>query len=178
MERRRCLAILTITTLLSLLQGCGFTTGDQFLYVQMYGVAQAADDAAGDVSPKWQEYYLSSVVLLSEDGSTATTLSEDADAKTYRIVNRPQIIFTYDMSSESGNTYSGAEVTFDAAVTGESKNADNHSFSLTNTTLTLSEVFTIEESKGVDMLIKVRWKNTVSGSTMTEPTFTLSTSSN
>lgn len=158
------------------LSGCSSSSGlstTQELKIEMYGVNVAPEGAAGDITPKWQSYTLTGVTFTSEDGSEVSTLYDGTDPQTYRIVNRAQLIYTKDITDLAGTTFSDATITFEAAVTGGSSESEDHSFTLSAPSLSVGVPFTIDEGKNRTLVIQIQWKNTVSGETMSEPSFSI-----
>ncbi|MGE0173531.1 MAG: hypothetical protein AB7T49_12110 [Oligoflexales bacterium] len=160
-----------------LLTACGLTSTsatEQTLTIEMAASKTTPDGAEGDVTPKYQNYTITAVNFLSEDGTETTELYGATDGKEYKIIERDQIIFKKDIGDLKGNTYSGITVSFNGDVTGASENSDDHSFILSDPNLVLSEAFTIEKGKSITLYISVLWKNTVLEDAMSEPGFKLS----
>ncbi len=155
---------------------CGESLFDltQKLKIEMYGVSQEPSTPTGDDTPKTQTYVLSGVSLTSETGSETTVLYSGEDPKESQIANRPQLIYFQDITDYKGTTFSGLTVSFSAEVTGVSKNASDHIFYLTDTDKIYSTAFTVETGKDIVVYVKVKWLNTVSGTTMSEPDFDIS----
>lgn len=165
---------LTITSLL-FLTGCGLTgETKQYFILEMMGVGEAPATATGDTSPKWQQHTLFGVELLSQDGTENTTLFSDTEnPRVAKIANRPQIIYSKDVSAQKNTTFSAVNVKFSTTVTGASKNSEDHTLTMAKDTFTLTEEFTLEEGKDKTLMVEVKWLNTVSGDTMQEPEFVL-----
>lgn len=166
---------LTITILFFVLTGCGLTAENkQYFILQMMGLGEAPASAAGNASPQWQTHTLFGVEFLSEDGTETTTLFSNADEpRVAKIANRPQIIFSKDVSELKNTTYSAVSLRFSTSVTGASKNKQDHTLTMSQDTFTLTENFTLEEGQDKTLLVALKWMNTVSGDTMQEPEFVL-----
>jgi hypothetical protein len=159
-----------------ILTACSLSTSsatDQYFTVEMRGTKTTPEDAAGDVTPKWQKYTLAAVSFISEDGTETSSLFGAADGKEYKIIDRDQIIFKKDIADLEGDTFSGVSVGFEEEVTGESENSDDHVFIMEDPNLVLTDSFTVETGKSITLFISVQWKNTVLEETMEEPDFDL-----
>ena len=160
--------------------GCGDLGTDtaQYLNIEMYAQNETpAAGASGDSTPIWQDYTLLEVALLSEDTTETIILFTGDGTKTYKVVTRPQIIYSTDLSDYNGTTFAGITVTFDASLTGATSDVDSLTTTLTEAPSD-GTLVTLEEGKGIEAVLKVKWKNTVSGSTMALPEFDLTWKSN
>ncbi len=163
-----------------IVSGCGIsTTTKQILTIYMQGNYSAPDDATGNETPISQAYTLNSVQVQVDGGAALEFLT--ATPRESTIVNRSQIIFSKDISDYNGVRFSGAALGFSSAVTGKTTGGTAVSTDitsrLTSGAIPITEAFTVEEGKGLDINIKVNWKNTVSSSTMEAPTYTVTVSS-
>ena len=171
-------SILTITTILGIgpfVASCSTatTTVTQIFKIEMLGVPETPTVAEGTEDPRYLNFTLIGVTFSDKDG-TVTTLYDGTDAVEAKIVNRGQIVYSKDVASLSGNSYTSATVTFNPTVSGGSKsNSDDVSFTLTNPTATMATAFKIEEGKGSVFVLKVKWKNTAAEGTITEPALSL-----
>lgn len=162
--------VLFATLLWTLVSGCGVSlTTDQNLNVLMTGVPVEPSEVSGDVTPKWESFILTGVSLLSEDASETIILFSGASPKEIKVVNRPQLAFTKVITDYSETTFSGLTVSFDQTVLAGSKNSEDHVFGLSSGDLTLTETFTVEPGKDIEVNVNVQWKNTVSGEVVQEP---------
>jgi|GEM_PF-6639203 hypothetical protein len=150
--------------------GCGSLVEGQFLDIEMYGVARTPTGAAGDKDPEFQSYRLLQVSFMNQDGTTLTTLFNNEEDKIFRVVDRPQIIFSKAIAELEGQKYQGLQVVFDPAVEGGDQERPNLSFTLSQPTQQLNEALTVEKAKNVEVQIKVIWANTLSEAGMSEPT--------
>jgi hypothetical protein len=168
---------LTITKFLllgSISAGCGSLVEDQVLDIEMYGVAKTPTGAIGDDDPEFQEYRLLQVSFVNADGATFTTLFNNEDERTFRIIDRPQIIFSKDISELEGQSYAGLQVVFDPGVTGGDQKRPELSFTMSQPSQQLNEALTIEKAKSLEVQIKLNWANTLSEAGMSEPTLEIS----
>ena len=172
-------AVLTVAALLStgcsdLLTASSVTTN---LNVAMNGTSTVPDGAIGNNDPTYQLYTLKSITLTKSDGTSVAAY--DGDPVELRIINRPQIISTYDMSKDAGTVFSAITITFDTTVTGAGRYQDNLSIGLTNPVLTYNQSFTVAKAQDRRLDILVNWQNTVTESDADEtdslqaPTFQL-----
>lgn len=151
---------------LSLFFSCGASTssltgGEQNFVVEMYGVFQAPVGSEGTYEPKWQNYLLTEVYLTkAEDGSTVDLMTDDP--ATLRIIDREQIIFSADVSEYDGVTFSSLTVVFDPSVVVAGKVSDENIIVLDTGDVTLTQDFAVETARSVTVLLKVKWKNTIS----------------
>lgn len=179
MFHRYWIKVVLAITLSHVLSSCGVDTEiEQNFHIVMFGVLTSPQGVTGDEDPIWQKYTLQSVSFTSDDGNEETSLYSGENATVKRIVDRPQIIYEKDIALLNGKSFSKATVTFDSSVVGAFGDKENYQIVLTNPTLTLNKTFTVEDGKGLDLEIKVNWKNTVNDSTMSEPSFELDVSTN
>lgn len=159
------------------LSGCGMTTTtltNTNLTVEMYGVFQTPAGAQGDSVPKWQTYALEQVTLHLTAGDE--DLITDTDPTSVKILDRPQIIFEKSLSKYDDEPMTGITVSFDPVVVVEGQEKSNHALTLDSGDLALDASKTIDAAKGLDLKIKVAWRNTVDTSgteTVTAPEFEL-----
>ena len=167
---------------LALTSGCGISTDvtDPNLTIEMYGVFESPAGAEGDTIPKWQTYLIEGVTLHL--AATDTADAEDValytgDPTALKILDRPQIVFEKDLTSHDGKVISGITVSFDPIIVVAGPEKSDHEVTLDTGDLTLTATKTIDKTKGLDLFIKVRWRNTVDTSgteSVTPPTFDLS----
>lgn len=170
--------LLAIYVLVVLGCGASLDTTETF-EVQIMGTnVTPSNGASGDKSPLSQDYILTGVSLLSEDGSETTILFSGETLSRTRVVNRPQRIFTKDITAQRGNSYSAITLSFSASITGISKESEDHSFTMANSDITLTTPFETKLGEDILVLCKIKWKNTISGATMTEPEYSLSIGDN
>lgn len=157
--------------------GCGVsTTVEQILNIEMYGTNASPSNAQGEFDPLWQEYVLTSVVFVDENTNQVVVYNGGSSQKV-RIVNRSQIIYTKDIETYNGTTFSSCSIAFNPQITGAYGDKEDYTFTLTTPTLTLDDSFTVETGKGLNMYIKIKWKNTVTETQMYEPEYVLSVES-
>jgi hypothetical protein len=156
------------------LSACGGLTSEQLLSVDMYGVSKMPEGATGTRDPKFQIYQLLKVDILSEDGATTTNLFDNDEDRTFRIVDREQLIYSKKIADLVDTSYGSMQLTFAPEVTGGESEENSLSFTLANPVLTLSQPFAIEKAKNINVVIKMNWGNTLSDEAMTEPAFILS----
>jgi hypothetical protein len=140
----------------------------------MYGVSKMPEGATGTRDPKFQIYQLLKVDILSEDGATTTNLFDNDEDRTFRIVDREQLIYSKKIADLVDTSYGSMQLTFAPEVTGGESEENSLSFTLANPVLTLSQPFAIEKAKNINVVIKMNWGNTLSDEAMTEPAFILS----
>jgi hypothetical protein len=156
------------------LGACGGLSSEQLLSVDMYGVSKMPEGATGTRDPKFQIYQLLKVDILSEDGATTTNLFDNDEDRTFRIVDREQMIYSKKIADLVDTSYGSMQLTFAPDVTGGESEENSLSFTLANPVLTLSQPFAIEKAKNINVVIKMNWGNTLSDEAMTEPAFVLS----
>ena len=132
------------------------------LNIGMNGMPTIPDGATGNNDPIYQQYSLENVTLTKADGTSV--LAYTGDAKDLRIISRPQIITTYDMSNDVGTTFNSISVTFSSSVTGAGRYRSDLSIALENPTLTYSVPFTVTKAQDRRLDIYVNWQNTVTES--------------
>ena len=132
------------------------------LNIGMNGMPTIPDGATGNNDPIYQQYSLETVSLTKADGTSVVAYS--GDAKDLRIINRPQIITTYDMSTDVGTTFNSIAVTFSSTVTGAGRYRSDLLIALENPTLTYSVPFTVAKAQDRRLDIYVNWQNTVTES--------------
>lgn len=155
------------------LGGCDVDIGKQTFKLQMLGVEAPAEGASGDASPKSLTYTLTGIRFTAEDGGSDLNFELKDPEKTYRIVNRPQILFAKDLTVDEETSYQNATLTFGSAVTGETTGGGELSFTMANPSL-VSEAFSLKKGRDLNIIIKVNWQNTVSGDSITEPSTSIS----
>ncbi len=166
---------LTITKLLlfgSLIlsqSSCGAFSDSTEVEVQMYGIASAPSTATGDQDPQFQTYEIQSIVLSSPDGDVSIL----DQAESFKIVDRPQIVTSFDAADLAGRSFTGYTVTFGSTVTGGDKDQPNLSFTLTTVTQSLTQTLEIKEGSTLNLAIKLNWGNTLASGAMSEPAFVL-----
>lgn len=171
---RKLVTGLTLLASHAWLTGCDVDlVGKQTFNLQMLGVEVPADGAAGDASPKSLTYQLTGITFVAEAGGTDLDFALPDSSKSYRIVGRPQILFSQDLSVDEETSYQHATLTFAAEVSGENAAGDALSFTMANPSLT-SESFAIKKGRDLNIIIKVNWKNSVSGATISEPSTAIS----
>jgi hypothetical protein len=156
------------------LGACGGLSSEQLLSVDMYGVSKMPEGATGTRDPKFQIYQLLKVDILSEDGATTTNLFDNDEDRTFRIVDREQMIYSKKIADLVDTSYGSMQLTFAPDVTGGESEENSLSFTLANPVLTLSQPFAIEKAKNINVVIKMNWGNTLSDEAMTEPAFVIS----
>tara|TARA_B100001094_G_C18115121_1_gene763524 strand:- start:965 stop:1489 length:525 start_codon:yes stop_codon:yes gene_type:complete len=170
------MSVYRFLVLLGFISGCGglSVVPEQKISIEMYAANETPETAAsGDTSPIYQSYTLLNVSFLSQDGSEVVTLFEGDGSRSYKVVTRPQIVYSKDISLYNGEEFSAISVGFATTVTGASSEQENLSMNLSDP-LELYSAVTVEEGKGIDVLIRLKWKNTISGSTMELPQYVLS----
>lgn len=178
-QKRGAALKLTITKFLLLgtcLAGCDSLVEEQLLKVEMRGSMDAATGATGDDDPDFQTYVLSDLALVHEDGDTRTQLFDPAESglqSSFRIIDRAQRIYSRNIESLTGRSFTAIEATFEALVTGGNADHPEMSFTLSTPTLTLSRAFEVETAKSLLFEIEVHWGKTIQGETMSEPSFEL-----
>ena len=145
---------------------CGVSTssltgGEQNFVVEMYGVFQEPVGTEGAYEPKWQNYLLTDVYLTKKDDATTVDLMT-TDSETIRIIDREQIIFSADISEYDAVTFSSLTVVVDPSVVVAGKTTDENVITLDTGDITLTKDFTVEKAQAVTVLLKVKWKNTIS----------------
>ena len=120
------------------------------------------DGATGNNDPIYQQYSLENVTLTKADGTSVVAYA--GYAKDLRIINRPQIITTYDMSHDVGTTFNSIAVTFSNVITGAGRYRSDLSTALENPTLTYAVPFTVAKAQDRRLDIYVNWQNTVTES--------------
>ena len=160
---------------LTLLVGCGSSVkvGKQIFSIQIFGVSISPDGATGNEDPTWQKYTLTGVSFLSQNGAEATALYDGADAAEAQVVDRPQIIYSKDVSAYDSQTFAGITATFAADIVGAFGKKEDYTFTMPQPTLQHDEVFKIEAGKSLDLIVKIDWKNTVGDEGMSLPTYDL-----
>lgn len=156
------------------LLGCGGLSTEQLLSIEMYGVSKMPAGATGTRDPKFQIYQLTKVDLVSEDGSSTTTLFDNEEERIFRIVDREQLIYSKEIDELVDTSYSSIQLTFAAEVTGGDSEENALGFTMSSPTLTLTQPFAIEKAKDVTVQIKMNWGYTLSDEAMTEPEYVLS----
>lgn len=156
-----------------LMSGCDIDLGSQTFNLQMFGVETAEEGAAGDASPRALNYSVTALSFTGADGAADLDLPLEDPEASYRIAARPQILFTKELSDYAGNSYSGATITFQQAVTGESIAGEPIQFTMATASLT-APPFTLEKGRDLNIIIKVKWKNSVSADGASEPGYELS----
>lgn len=170
--RRKWVIIGLIFGLMSL-SGCDVDIGRQTFNLQMLGVESPAEGAAGDASPKSLTYTLTGIRFTAEAGGSDMNFQLKDPTKTYRIVARPQILFAKDLTIAEETSYQNATLTFAPAVTGETISGSELSFTMATTGLT-SEAFATKKGRDLNIIIKVNWRGSVSGESITEPSYSIS----
>ena len=155
------------------LGSCDQVKTTHLISFEMYGVQVAPDGATGDESPLNQTYTIEEVTFLSQDGTTEKVLLSSSDSAEYKIVSRRQIIFSVESEELDGESFSAVNVTFSATVDGQNYSGEELSTTLTTTTYSLTEDFTVSSTDDLVFSIQVQWLNTVSGTTMSAPTLVL-----
>ena len=132
------------------------------LNIGMNGMPTIPDGATGNNDPVYQQYSLETVTLTKADGTAVVAYS--GEAKDLRIINRPQIITTYDMSNDVGSTINSIAVTFSSTVIGAGRYRSDLAIALENPTLTYSVPFTVTKAQDRRLDIYVNWQNTMTES--------------
>lgn len=157
-----------------LFSGCDVELGKQTFNLQMLGLETAAEGAAGDKSPRSLTYTLTGIRFVAANGGSDLALELPEAAKDFRIVARPQILYSQKLQDELVDSqYSHAVLTFDGAVKGEDPAGTAFEFTMATAALNSPE-FTIKKSRDLNIIIKVKWKNTISADGVTEPAYDIS----
>lgn len=156
-----------------LLGGCDIDLNSQTFNLKMFGVESAAEGASGDASPRALNYTITALSFTGTDGAGDLALELEDPSTSFRIAARPQILFTKELSDYAGNSYSGATITFQQSVTGETIAGDPVEFAMAATELT-APGFTLQKGRDLNIIIKVKWKNSVSADGASEPSYELS----
>lgn len=171
------LAFLPFIIALSTAFGCGSTTSTTpDVTVEMVGVFDPPEGATGSVTPLSQEYKLEAVNLVDADGGVVNLVTE---AKSYKIVNRSQIIFYASLSDYKDKAYTKIAVQFNAALKTSTRTSSDIASTLTTTAPELAEAIKVETTSAVHLVIKAKWGNIVTKNedtdeeTVGQPTFTL-----
>ncbi len=165
---------LTITTTLFLAlsaQACSVGEVEE-LEVEMYGVSSAKDGVSGDRDPSYQWWWLKEVHIVPVEGETISAIY-DEEGISYRIVDRPQIIFQQDLSDYLGVEFSKLELVFGSTVLGGNQSITDLSFPLSQTTLTLTGPFTMKKARKLQVVLELAWANSLSEDKLEEPGITL-----
>ncbi len=152
-----------------LLSACGAFSDSTSIEVQMYGVETAPTGATGDRDPQFQTYQIDSIVLNSADGD----VSIYSGGESFKIVDRPQIVTSFDASDLAGKSYTGFTVTFASTVVGGDKDEPALTYTLSSVTQSLTQTLEVKDSSTLDLAIKLNWGNTLTTGAMTEPSFVL-----
>jgi ABC-type oligopeptide transport system substrate-binding subunit len=158
--------------------GCGTsTTSTSSFKLRMHGVFTLPTGATGTSSPRSHTYVFSGLVLTDSAGTEISLY--DGDAKTLKIIDRGQIVYTHaDMTDYNGTTISSVKVKFEPSVVVTSKTNKASTIALTSGDLSLTEAFTVTKSKEQVLTIQVAWGDTITiaddgTETVMEPSFTL-----
>lgn len=153
--------------------GCDVSIGKQTFNLQMLGIEVATDGAAGDASPKSLTYTLTGIQFVAAEGGSDLSFELPEPEQSYRIVARPQILFTKELSIDEETSFEQATLTFEPTVTGKTSAGTELSFTMANATLS-SEGFSIKKGRDLNIIVKLHWKNSISGATITEPATAIS----
>ena len=165
------LTITKIFLLALLAQGCSVGEVEE-IEIEMYGVATAKDGVSGDQDPTYQTWWLKEVHIVPTEGETISA-TYDGDGLSFRIVDRPQIIYQQDLSDYLGVEFSRLEMVFGATVQGGNQSISGASFPLSQTTLTLNGPFEMKKARKLQVLLELAWANSLSESQMEEPGISL-----
>jgi len=149
-------------------------TTTQELTVEMFGVFKVPEGAEGNASPKFYEITFVSILL---GGDEELEYAPEATSA-LRIIDRPQVVFREDVEKYDGTSFTSATVTLESAVVAGGKYS-NYDLTLTDPIITKTEDFGIKTGKGVHVIIKVEWQNTIDRDrdaeteAVVEPTFEL-----
>jgi hypothetical protein len=158
----------TISTILIACTGCGsmLPSTDQNLSIEMFGVLEEPEEVPddGNANPKFYEFIFKQVTLQSSAGDVVL---EPASEEVFKIIDRPQIVFTEDISDYDGETFSGLLLEFDPEIIVGGK-YDETAVDLENPIITSDTNFTIEKAKGISLKIRIQWQNTLIRDTAAE----------
>lgn len=129
---------------------------------------------SGDSNPHWLKYTINGISLINSDTSETTVVYDGIDPKEAIIINRPQIIFSKDISDLNGNSYTQATFSFTEELKGQTSESRDFTISMASTILSHTEAITVEEGRGLTFDIRLKWKNTVSATTEQEPEYIIS----
>lgn len=169
------MAKLTITMFLFFgLLSCGLPSAPAALFrIEMVSSDEAPASASGKEDPRWETFTLVGVSMLKADGSETYTLYDGADAKSAKIVNRPQLIYQKNMDAMTGMDMSAVSLTFDTAFKAGTDKRGELDGTLSSGVVTLEKDFTFKEGQTRTLNVRVNWGNTVADTTLQEPTIVL-----
>lgn len=145
-----------------LLGACGnpLEPKGQMLDLVVFGVYKAPEGAGGNFSPKFYEMTVQQISLHGVDGETII-FEPGRSGKDLRIIDRPQIVYSKDISDYEKMSFISATVVFDADVVVGGKYQSDYPLSLTSNSVSTTEPFTIGKSQGLRMTTKIEWRNTI-----------------
>jgi len=155
---KRVLTYLSLFLITSCGNGLSLTT-KQEIEVVIYGVNTAPESATGTQSPQFYELQFVNLVLITSDAEPVTFTPTTTE--TYKVINRPQIVYAESVSDYEGTEFSSAAATFTETVTVGGKYSTDYSLTLTNPVFDVAKSFSVETGKGLKMTVLVNWKNTV-----------------
>jgi len=157
-------------------------TNEQEIEVVIYGVNTAPDSATGNQSPQFYELQFVNLILNQTSGDPVTLTPSSTE--TYKVINRPQIVYSESISDYESVEFSSAAATFTDAVVVGGKYRSDYTLTLTDPVFEVTEAFSVEKGKGLKMTILINWNNTVVRDETAEteeiqqPTFDVSIESN
>lgn len=142
-----------------LLGACGDLTNlDAYFQVKVQGVFESPSDAGGEYEPLSATYTVESIVV-ERNGETLNWGNDTATV--YRVASRPQMIASHKLdTAEQQLTYDRVVVTLGNDVVIKTR-YDEFTQTLTDTTVTYDQAFTIAKSTDVVFLLKIKWRNIV-----------------
>jgi hypothetical protein len=150
-----------------LAQGCSLGEVEE-IEVEMYGVVETVEGAAGDRDPSYQTWWLKEVHIVPSEGDPLDFVY-DNEGIPFRIVGRPQIIFQHDMSDFMGVEFSRLELVFGDEVLGGDQNIKDKSFTLSQPTLTLTGPFEMKKARKLKALLELSWAKSLSEESLLAP---------
>lgn len=143
------------------------------LKLSIFGVNESPDTAEGNSTPRFYELSLQGLNLRTTDGETISFAPEQTE--TYRVINRPQIIYEKDITEYAGTEFDRLTVLLDPEVTVGGKFASDHALTLSDSTISYEQSFSAKKSSDLEFGVKIQWMNTLtegdSSETVAIPSF-------
>ncbi|MFW7380798.1 MAG: hypothetical protein ACOH5I_18430 [Oligoflexus sp.] len=159
---------LMIVNILLFCASCGFGD-DQTLEVLMFGVYEAPAEASGERTPTFHSYTITGLTGVDVETGETIDFAEELEDESFRIIDRPQKIFSIPITDYAGQVIQSLTVHFVSRIEGGESDAEVISLDLGLTSITMQEPLEFEEGRDFTLNFRVKWRDTLTTDGMLAP---------
>lgn len=167
--------LFALQTLSFLSFACGLTDEPK-LEILMLGVYEYPGEVSEGRTPDYQDYVVTAITGMEQTSGEIIDFMEEAaqlESPSYRIIDRPQKIFSIEIGKRAGQIIQNLTVSFDRKVTGSHRDIGQLELNLENNAAILKEPLELARGRHITLELKVRWRNTIQDEEMLPPRFEL-----